>query len=127
MKELIKPLGGQSFLLGMGLAAAAYFLGPTLKEMMKPAAVKGTQGIMALGERTRQMMSESKEKMSDMMADKSGAAAGSMTESLYEKLLQEIKEEREQSNRMVEEIRSTLGSLKDEIANMKNGGASPQI
>lgn len=126
MKELIKPLGGQSFLLGLGLAAAAYFLGPPLKEMMKPMAVKGTQGMMVFGEKTKKMINEGKEKMSDMVFEKPAASAANISEMFYEKLLKELRDDREHSNRMVEEINNTLAGLKDEIANIKNGMISPQ-
>jgi len=52
MKELIKPLGSQSFLLDLGIAAAAYFFVPQLKSVLRPAAVKSAAGLMALGDKT---------------------------------------------------------------------------
>lgn len=122
MPSLMKMVGSQSFLLGVGVAAAAYLIGPQIRESLKPAAVKGAQGIMVLGGKTKQALEQGKEKLNDMVFDKSGME----TKNFQEKLLQELREEREASNRILEELKNSITGLKEEISSIKNGSVPQQ-
>ena len=63
MKDITKTFGSQGFLIGIGVAALGHILAPHLKKTLRPAAVKGTQGVMALGNKTKQVLDDSKEKL----------------------------------------------------------------
>lgn len=132
MDNLLKPFGSQSFFVGLGVAAAAYFLGPQIRETIRPMAVKGTQGMMMLTDRTMHMMHEGKEKMEDMMG-KMGHMAKSEHMAMgqigvMEAMLKELREERERSNKMMEEFRETLMGIRDEISgNRRNGDTAEDL
>lgn len=129
VKSVIKAFGSQSFLIGLGVAAASYFLAPQLKKSLRPAAVKGAQGVMAFGSMTKDRMNQGKEKLNEIISQKgetlSNATAGAAGVSVMDMVLKELKEEREQSNRILEELKNSISGLKEEISNMKNAG-SPQ-
>ena len=125
IKDIVKPLGSQSFLVGIGVAALAYFLAPQLKQSLRPAAVKGTQGIMALGTKTKQFLEEGKGKVSNLFSEKTQEAKDKVMDVAEEagisNVLKELKDEREASNKILSELKDSIVSLKDEISRMKQG------
>ena len=132
MDNPLKLFGSQSFLVGLGVAAATYFLGPQIKETIRPMAVKGTQGMMMMTDRTMRMMHEGRDRMEDMvgkmghMAKPEHMTMGQM--GVMEAMLKELREERERSNKMMEEFRETLMSIRDEISsNRRNGDAAEDL
>lgn len=127
IKDIVKPLGSQSFLVGIGVAALAYFLAPQLKESLRPAAVKGTQGVMTLGSRTKQMLEDGKEKISNLIFEKTEGAQEKIIDIAEEagissKVLKELKDERDISNKIMNELKDSIISLKEEISHMKSEG-----
>ncbi|MCX7842147.1 MAG: hypothetical protein N2489_03630 [Clostridia bacterium] len=118
MHSLIKPFASQNFLIGIGLAAAAYFVGPALKEAIKPAAVKGAQGMLMLGDKAKDALNIGKEKLNDLIFDKEDKSVN-MEAAHHDKIIKALKEERELSNKILEELKNTIGGLKDEIAHMR--------
>lgn len=128
IKDVIKPFGSQSFLVGVGVAALAYFLGPQLKQSLRPAAVKGTQGVISLGGKTKQLFEEGMGKINTIVFEKTDEVFDKTKETLESigfspDLLKELKEERESSNRIMEELKNSVISLKEEISQMKNSGS----
>ncbi|MFT9498090.1 hypothetical protein [Anaerosolibacter sp.] len=134
MDNMMKPFGSQSFLVGLGVAAVGYFFGPQIKQAIRPTAVKGAQGMMMFSDKTKEIFGEGKHMMGNMM-DKAahmgheaahmgqaqhmgGQMAGQM--GMYEMLMKELKEERERSNRLMEQLNTSITGLKDEIAHIKN-------
>ena len=127
IKDIIKPIGSQSFVVGIGVAALAYFLGPQLKQTLRPVAVKGAQGVMILGSKTVKAFGESKEKLSSMLAEKASEVDNKVkcTEEVADfnrNLMQELKEERESSNKILVDLINSISGLKDELAQMRNNG-----
>lgn len=125
-KDLMKPLNPQSFLIGAGIAAAAYLIGPQLKEALRPGANKGGQGLMNIGEKTRQLFEEGKEKLNDIIFVKPEESVKMAAGEVGEALIRELREEREHTNKIMEELKNTLGGLKDEIASLRNNGMAHQ-
>lgn len=126
LKGIIKPFGSQGFLIGLGVAALAYFLAPQLKQSLRPAAVKGTQSVMTLGSKTKQILDDSKEKISSFISETAGGAKdrikGAVEDTgISSKFLKELKEEREISNKIIHELKDSIISLKEEIAHIKRG------
>lgn len=132
MKGIIKPFGSQSFLIGIGAAALVYLFGPQLKEALRPAAVKGAQGVMALGDKTKQMFEEGKERVAGMLFEKTDEAADKVKEVVAEgmgvqaDLVKEFMEEREAHKRLLEELKDSVASLKEEMAQMRNSSGGLQ-
>jgi hypothetical protein len=127
IKDILKPIGSQSFVVGIGFAALAYFLGPQLKQSLRPIAVKGAQGVMVLGGKTVKAFSESKDKLSSMLTEKVNegtsnfkSAEGGMD--LSANLLKELKEERETANKILADLINSISGLKDELAQIRNTG-----
>ncbi len=131
MNDWMKPFGSQSFLVGLGVAAVGYFFGPQIKQVIRPAAVRGAQGMMMFSDKTKEMFDEGKHMMGNMM-DKTmhmgqeQGMAGQM--GMYEMLMKELKDERERSNRLMEQLNTSIVGLKDEIAYIKNNnhGMAPE-
>jgi len=126
IKDLAKPIASQGFLVGIGVAAFAYFLAPQLKQSLRPAAVKGTQGVLALGGRAKQFLDEGKGKITNLMFEKSEAAKNKVMDIAQEvgmtsKVLKELIEDREVSNKILTELKDSIISLKEEISHMKHG------
>ncbi|MTI57694.1 hypothetical protein [Geosporobacter ferrireducens] len=126
MDNLLKPFGSQSFFVGLGVAAAAYFLGPQIKETIRPMAVKSTQGMMMMTDKTMRMMHEGKDRVEDMVGKMGNMARPDHIPmeqmGMMEVMLRELKEERERSNKMMEEFRETLMSIRDEISGSSKSG-----
>lgn len=129
IKDMVKPFGSQSFLVGMGVAALAYFLAPQLKQSLRPAAVKGAAGVMTLGSKTKQILEDSKDKISSLIFEKAegkNEIKNSAEEiGIPSEVLKEIREDREVSNKIIQELKESIVSLKEEISHMKKGG-NPQ-
>jgi hypothetical protein len=126
VKDVVKPLGSQGFLIGIGVAALAYFLTPQLKQSLRPAAVKGAQGMMALGSKTKHILEEGKEKISSMLSDTVEGTSDKIKEAAEEsgishKMIKELHEERAASNKMIKELKDSIAGLKEEIAHIKKG------
>lgn len=126
IKDIIKPLASQNFMVGIGVAALAYFLAPQLKEAFRPAAVKGTQAVMTLGTKTKQMLDDGKEKISNLIFEKTeGTGTEEKTNDVVQEVtisstvLKELREEREVSNKIMDELRNSIMSLKEEISHIK--------
>jgi predicted nuclease with TOPRIM domain len=127
IKDIIKPIGSQSFLVGLGVAALAYFLGPQLKESLRPAAVKGAQGVLTLGSKTKELFEEGMGKLTNNVFEKTDEIADKTKDTVESNgfnpdFLKVLKEERESSNKLLEELRNSVISLKEEISQMKNSG-----
>lgn len=118
VKALLKSFGSQSFLIGLGAAAATYFIGPYLKESLRPVMVKGAQGALVLGNQAKDLMDQGKEKVNHMLHEKEASASATL-----DMILKEMKEEREQYNKVFEELRSSITGLREEITSMK--GSEP--
>ncbi|MDF2545534.1 MAG: hypothetical protein K0R93_432 [Anaerosolibacter sp.] len=123
MNDMMKPFGSQSFLIGLGVAAVGYFFGPQIKQAVRPAAVKGAQGMMMFSDKTKGMFDEGKHMMGNMMDKASHIGqehhmAGQM--GVHEMLMKELREERERTNRLMEQLNTSITGLKDEIAHIKN-------
>lgn len=127
IKDIIKPIGSQSFVVGIGVAALAYFLGPQLKQTLRPVAVKGAQGVMTLSSKTIKAIGESKDKLSSMISEKASEAVNKVKSTeegmdFNSDLIKELKEEREASNKILVELINSISGLKDELAQMRNSG-----
>jgi hypothetical protein len=132
IKDIIKPIGSQSFVVGIGVAALFYFLGPQMKQTLRPIAVKGAQGVMVLGNKTVKAFGESKDKLSSMLSEKANEAVekGGSPEAvmnLSENLVKELKEERETSNKILADLITSISGLKDELAQLRNNGNFQQV
>ena len=106
VKALLKPFGTQSFFIGLGIAAAAYLMAPQLRKSLKPVAVKGAHGMLVLGNQARELFNQGK------------------TEE-YANLANEIRQDREQYNTVLKELKDSILLLKDEISDLK-GSRDPQ-
>ncbi|GAB6099062.1 hypothetical protein JCM16358_09410 [Halanaerocella petrolearia] len=114
--KFLKPFGTQNFVIGIGIAAATYLFGPTLKRNARRAAVKGMQGAMSAGGMASGAMGKSKDKMAGM----AGMFQGMATEQQQPNqdvamLYNELQEERKQ----ISELASAVKSLQQEISDMK--------
>ncbi|WP_408954679.1 hypothetical protein [Natroniella sp. ANB-PHB2] len=110
--KLLKPFGTQNFVLGIGIAAATYLLGPTLKRNARNVAVKGVQGALTAGSMASQVMDDGKEKMTGLVGNMSDQRANQEMAMIYN----ELREEREQ----MKELISTVKELQQEVADIKN-------
>lgn len=124
LNDIVKPFGSQGFFVGLGVAAVFYFLGPQLKESLMPAAIKGTQGFMSLGNKTKEIFEENRARL-NMPGEKGDEFEGRTaspieSSSLYSELLKTLKDERESSNRILEELKNSIIGLREEITEMKN-------
>lgn len=123
MKNILKPFGSQGFLIGIGVAALGYFLAPQLKQSLRPAAVKGAQGVMSLGNKTKQILEDGKEKISVLFEKgeeaKDSAAEGDREKDISSKVLKELMEEQESSAKILNELKDSILSLKEEISQLK--------
>lgn len=127
IKDGMKTFGTHSFIAGIGIAAFAYFLGPQMKRAIRPVAIKGAQSVLMLGSKTMKIICESKDKLTSTMAENDDDAVNRSKDvaqcaGLESVILQELKEEREVSNKILEELRSSISGLKDELNQMKNDG-----
>lgn len=122
MTNLLKPFASQSFLVGLGVAAAAYFIGPQLMEAIKPVAVKGAQGMMALSGMAKETMNQGREKIAGAVTEmkEKERAATALSENLGE-LIKELRSEREQSTKVIEELKNAVIGLKDQINSSMKG------
>lgn len=128
IKDIIKPIGSQSFVLGIGVAALAYFMGPQLKQALRPMAVKGAQGVMTFGSKTAKAFGESKDKLSHMASEKTDRSADMVNSFTEDKdfqgnLIRELKEDREASNRILQELANSISGLKDELVQLRNNNS----
>ncbi|MCK8826658.1 hypothetical protein MWH25_02695 [Natroniella acetigena] len=110
--KFLKPFGTQNFVLGIGIAAATYLLGPTLKRNARNVAVKGMQGALSAGGMASQVMDDGKEKMSGLVENMSGQRANQEMAMIYN----ELREEREE----LKELLTTVKELQQEVADIKN-------
>ena len=127
IKDIIKPIGSQSFAVGIGVAALAYFFGPQLKQALRPVAVKGVQGVMALGTGTMKAFGDGKDKLSNMMKENTNQTVppAKTTEDLLNfnnNLMMELKDDRETSNKILTELLSSISGLKDELSQLRTSG-----
>ncbi|MBC8062209.1 MAG: hypothetical protein H7Y18_16290 [Clostridiaceae bacterium] len=125
IKDIVKPMmGSQSLLLGMGVAAVGYMLAPQLKKSMRPMAVKGTQGVMSLGDMTKRMYDDSKEKITSFMGERSSEIQDNLKYATEEShissnFLKELVEERNVSNKIMQELKNSIVNLSEEIAQLR--------
>lgn len=122
MNDFLKPFGSQSFLVGLGAAAIGYLFGPKIKQAVRPAAVKGAQGMMMVTDKTKEMFDEGKHMMGNMMDKTSSMGKDSHVNpqaGMYEILIHELKEERQRSNHLMEQLNTSIVGLKEEFAHMK--------
>lgn len=114
--DLLKPFGSRSFYVGLGVAALAYLLAPTLKQNARAVAVKGVQGAMLAGGAASNALARGREKMSHVMHD----VRENVTDNkMVEQLVSELKAEREQYANTLQEIMSTMKSMQEEIASLR--------
>ena len=112
--KILKPFGTQGFIVGLGVAALTYTLGPIIKRSARTAAVKGTQGALAVGGTTCQMVNNSKEKMAGVFGDMK--EAGEATGEEMKSFIEEMRMEREE----IKELVNKVNGLKEELSTMKN-------
>ena len=122
--NLLKPFGTESFLIGIGIAAASYLLGPTIKRGARGVAVKGMQGALMAGDAANDAMETSKDKFNDfiqnMMGDgKSNVNFEHMENSFHKDLIDELKADRHQNSELMKELVSSMKSLQSEIKDLK--------
>lgn len=67
--DVLGETQNRGFLWGLGTAAAAYYLWPTVQGVFRPAAKNVIRGTMAAGERFRYTMTRAKEALEDVMAE----------------------------------------------------------
>jgi len=113
IKDIVKPFGTQSFLIGLGVAAVGYMLAPQLKKTFQPIIDKGTQGAMALSSKTKQFWEDSREKVTAR-----GEKSDRSLESLMQ-VMQNSEQQREMSNQIMMDLKDAVMGLKDEISRLK--------
>jgi hypothetical protein len=122
LSNLVKPFGSKSFLIGLGAAAAAYFLGPQLKELLKPVAVKGTQGAMVLAEKVKETLNQSKEKLNNTIVEKTSQVEKAVSDiGNLSAIMNDFKEEKMHSDKILEELKNAVIDLKNEISGIRGG------
>lgn len=113
--DLLKPFTTRGFVIGVGIAALAYLLGPQIKQGAKTVAVKGMQGAMLAGEMASQAVTSGREKMGNMMQN-----MGNKGDTMMQ-LISEFKEERQQVSSTLSELVTTMKNMQEEIALLKEG------
>jgi hypothetical protein len=114
--DLLKPFTSRGFVIGIGLAALAYLLGPQIKQGAKTVAVKGMQGAMVAGDAASQAVASGREKMGSMMQN-----MGNKGDTMVQQMVSEFKEEREQVSNTLNELVNTMKSMQEEISLLKEG------
>lgn len=114
--DLFKPFTTRGFVIGVGIAALAYLLGPQIKQGARNVAVKGMQGAMIAGDAASQAVASGREKMSNMVQN-----VGNRGDSTMQQFISEMKEEREQIAAALSEMVNTMRQMQDEIALLRDG------
>lgn len=114
--DLLKPFTSRGFVIGIGIAALAYLLGPQIKQGAKTIAVKGMQGAMVAGEAATQAVTNGREKMGQMMQNMNHQG-----DNLVQQMVSEMKEEREQISHTLNELVNTMRNMQEEITLLKEG------
>ncbi|KAB3535748.1 hypothetical protein F8154_05460 [Alkaliphilus pronyensis] len=119
--NLLKPFGSQNFILGVGIAALSYLLGPSLKQGARTVAVKGMQGAMMAGNTATNMMESGKESMGNLFDSMTGHQKDymEMEHNFRQDLIKEIKSDREEFNSALKELSTTMKSLQSEVQALK--------
>ncbi|KAB3525507.1 hypothetical protein [Alkaliphilus serpentinus] len=120
--NILKPFGSQNFVLGIGIAALGYLLGPTLKQGARTVAVKGVQGAMMAGNTASNIMETGKENMGNLFERMTGNQKEymQMEQHFRQNLMNEIKSEREEYNSVLKELVTTMKSLQSEVHSLKD-------
>ncbi len=122
MMNLLKPFGTESFLIGVGLAAASYLLGPTIKQGARGVAVKGMQGALMAGDVANNTMEASRDKLGNFMhkfMDNRDNGKMEVEYSFQKELINELKADREQYNKVLNEMISTMKSIQEDVKTLK--------
>lgn len=126
--NLLKPFGTESFILGIGIAAVSYLLGPTIKRGARGVAVKGMQGAMMAGDAANDAMDSSRDKFSDfiqgMMNDGKNNVMDQQDNNFQRELFNELKAEREQYSELMKELVSSVKSLQGEVSDLKKSATT---
>ncbi|PRX27217.1 hypothetical protein BX659_11782 [Orenia metallireducens] len=115
--KLLKPVNSENILIGIGVAALTYLLGPKIKRNAKSLAERGMERAMMAGDAASETIDNGKEKMVDIFED-----MGDEYSSIYSEndeltmLYDELEADREQLN----ELTGLVYDLKEEIASLKN-------
>lgn len=125
--NLLKPFGTEGFILGIGIAAVSYLLGPTIKRGAKGVAVRGMQGALMAGDAANDAIDTSREKFSDFIQGMMGDNKDNMMHqdnNFQKELFNELKSERQQYSELMKELVSSVKSLKDEVSDLKKSAAT---
>ncbi|OCL26919.1 hypothetical protein U472_05375 [Orenia metallireducens] len=115
--KLLKPVNSENILIGVGVAALTYLLGPKIKRNAKSFTEKGRQGIRMAGDAASEAIDDGKEKMADIFDDMENEYSSIHSENdELTMLYDELEADREQLN----ELTGLVYDLKEEIANLKN-------
>ncbi len=112
--KVLKPFGTQGFIIGLGVAALTYTLGPVIKRNSRNAAVKGAQGALSVGGVASQMFNNGKERVSGMFEGME--ETDHVTGEEMKTFIEEMRAERDQINELVNKV----NGLEEEISIVKN-------
>ncbi|MCG8540426.1 MAG: hypothetical protein MJA82_10860 [Clostridia bacterium] len=121
--NILKPFGTEGFILGIGIAALGYLLGPTIKRGARGIAVKGMQGAMMVGDTANDAMDSGKEKFNDFIQNMMDSKQDN-ERNFHKELIDEIKTDRHNNNELLKELVSTMKSLQNEVKDMKKVATS---
>ncbi len=122
--KYLKPFGTQSFVLGIGLAALTYLIGPSVKRGARSVAVKGMQGALMAGEAASNAVDTGKEKASSLFQNLMNRGHNHEAEiierkQLFNNMMNEMKEERRQNRELMQSMLETMQSMQKEISSIK--------
>ena len=107
--KFFKPFTLEGFLFGLGIAVVTSAVAPIIKENTRNIAVKGTEGMLAAGNK----MNDVKDNMMDRVSNMGGSESGDQSQ---EMLYQEIRKEREQ----LQELLAELNNIKSDMNQAEN-------
>ncbi|WP_432665519.1 hypothetical protein R9X47_04445 [Wukongibacter baidiensis] len=125
--NLLKPFGTESFILGIGIAAVSYLLGPTIKRGAKGVAVKGMQGALMAGDAANEAMDTGRDKFSDFIQGIMNDGNNNVMDQdndFQKELFNELKAERQQYSELMKELVSSVKSLQGEVSELKKSAAT---
>ena len=122
MMKYLKTFSTQSFLTGLGIAAAVYTIAPALAQTLKPLAVRGGEGAAALNNKAKQAIYTGREKIDNLIQKEPDALTQAVSE--LNELMRELKAEKQSSSNIMSEMNNTINSLKEELSNIKGSIAN---
>lgn len=121
----MKYFGTQSFVVGLGLAALTYLVGPSVKKGARKMAVKGMQGAMMAGEAASDVVDTGKEKASSffeniMHRGNHHETAMMERKQFFDNMMTEMREDRRQNREFMQGMLETMKSMQAEISSIKS-------